>query len=199
MWSKAKSGSQNEFGSLIPVRPHTGTNPARCPWGHDLAIGGRTGGYSHFYDLHDHHCRACRAAGRPGAWATIDPARQATPDTATGDGLELVAIPPAQRAGVGQIEIHLRRAVLGDIDLSLCRVEQRAVIEHIRVDETYRRYGFGRVLVAAALARAPRYHWSSTEITTDHARAFWAAVAPPIALGEPHWCSHMLIAAGKTP
>lgn len=184
---------------MIPVRPGSGNDPTRCPWGHDLAIGGCIGSYSHFYYLSEYHCQACKASGRDGRWALIDPTRQATPDTASNSGLTLVATPPPQRAGVGRIQIRLDRSVLGDIDLSLCPVEQRAVIEHVRVDEQYRRHGFGRVLVAAALARAPHYTWSTTAVTNEHARAFWAAVAPPIAIGEPHWCSHMRIAAGQTP
>ncbi|WP_236787975.1 GNAT family N-acetyltransferase [Amycolatopsis sp. GM8] len=110
-----------------------------------------------------------------------------------------MAVPPAQLAGLGRIEIRLGRTVLGDIDLCLCRVEQRAVLEQVRVDEQYRRHGFGTVLVAAAHARAPRYQWSTTVVRGEQARAFWAAVSPPFPLGEPHWCTHMHIAAGRTP
>jgi hypothetical protein len=88
--------------------------------------------------------------------------------------------------------------VLGDIDLSLCAVDRRAGIEHVPVDEDYRRNAFGRLLVVAALSSAPSYR-STTTVTSDEARAFWAAVAPPAQVGGPAWCPHMRLAASKTP
>ncbi|WP_116050811.1 hypothetical protein [Amycolatopsis palatopharyngis] len=38
------------------------------------------------------------------------------------------------------------------------------VIEHVRVDPEYLRRGYGRVLVAGALARGPGYRWSTTAV-----------------------------------
>jgi hypothetical protein len=71
--------------------------------------------------------------------------------------MELVVFPPMVRAGVGRIELRLRGHRLGDIDLMLCGVGQRGVIEHVRVDPAHRRLGYSRLLVAAARAGARFY------------------------------------------
>ncbi|WP_091508231.1 GNAT family N-acetyltransferase [Amycolatopsis sacchari] len=169
----------------------------RCPWGHDLAIGGCTSSYSHLYDLPVTYCAACRTARRRGAWAELDPAEQTTNQTAPQQGLALIAVPPSRRAGIGRIEVRLDRERLGYVGLALCSVERRAVIEEVEVGEPYRRHGFGRLLIAAAVARAPLYHWSTAAVPDGPARAFLAAVAPPAAIGEPFRCSHMRLAAGE--
>jgi GNAT superfamily N-acetyltransferase len=46
----------------------------------------------------------------------------------------------------------------------MCAVDERGVIEQVRVDEDRRRHGVGTVLVTAALARGPGYAWSTTEL-----------------------------------
>jgi GNAT superfamily N-acetyltransferase len=196
MWS-GRSRAGKEFGGLVPVRPTTSLSREHCPWGHDLLIGGRTRSYSHFLCTHVEHCDACYAAGRRGEWIRVDPTRQHQTDTAPTWGLALVVIPPPVRAGVGQIRVHLEGVSVGDIDIALCAVDRRAVIEQVRVDEDYRRLGLGRLLVAAAISRAPRYDWSTTSVTTREARAFWAAVGEPTTIGEPHWCTHMRQAAER--
>ncbi|WP_246272163.1 GNAT family N-acetyltransferase [Amycolatopsis acididurans] len=199
MFGSVRTGGQGEFGSVENVRPATWLVANHCPWGHDLRIGGRSSSYSHFLGTYVDSCNACRVARRNGDWVPIDPALQHPADTAPGKGIALVVVPPPVRAGVGHVRVHLNGTSIGDIDLSLCPVDQRAVIEQVRVDEDYRRHGFGRLLVAAALARAPHYTWSTTTVTAREARAFWAAVGEPTNIGEPHWCSHMRIASGGTP
>jgi GNAT superfamily N-acetyltransferase len=81
------------------------------------------------------------------------------------------------------------------------RAFRRAVLEQVRVDEPHRRRGFGRVLVAAALALAPPndYQWSTTTVD-DHvvAHAFWAAVGWPGQF-KPDYCTDMDRAAGRLP
>jgi hypothetical protein len=174
--------------------------PARCPRGHNLAIGGRTGGYDHGHRAKTLLCDVCRGDDQNpgvGEWALIDPADQVNPDAARRAGTELVAHPPPVRAGVGRIEVHHDGHIVGDVDLMLCGVDERGVIEHIRVET--RRLGYGRLLVAAARARGYGYTWSTTTIDrTFEARAFWSRVGWP-GVGEPFYCSHMLQAAELTP
>jgi GNAT superfamily N-acetyltransferase len=75
----------------------------------------------------------------------------------------------------------------------------RAVLEHVRVDEQHRRRGYGRVLVAAALALVPDdYSWSTTAINrTIVAKAFWATVGLP-GPATSAYCSHMRAASNAS-
>jgi hypothetical protein len=76
----------------------------------------------------------------------------------------------------------------------------RAVIEHICTDRP--RQGYGRVLVAAALVRAPptAYRWSTTRIADDPVtRAFWSGIAWSGTLGQPDYCIDMDLAARRIP
>jgi GNAT superfamily N-acetyltransferase len=61
----------------------------------------------------------------------------------------------------------------------------RAVLEHVRVDEQHRRRGYGRVLVAAALALVP----------DDY--TFWATVGLP-GPATSAYCSHMRAASNAS-
>jgi GNAT superfamily N-acetyltransferase len=134
-------------------------------------------------------CEVCRAAGPPqaSAWALIDPSRQwIAGEMVPKNGVQLVVTPPVVRAGVGRIAVHLEGRILGDVDLMICPVERRAVLEHVRVDEDVRRRGYGRVLLAAARARGVGYEWSQTKINDSlEARAFWARV-----LIQSHYADH---------
>ncbi|OLF16172.1 hypothetical protein BU204_18330 [Actinophytocola xanthii] len=116
-------------------------------------------------------------------------------------GLVLVRVPPAVRAGVGQLRMRLDGVVVADADLAVCAPCRRAVLEQVRVDEAHRRLGYGRVLVAAALAVAPPgqgYDWSTTTVLNSPAtRAFWAAVGWPGQLGRPDRCTDMVRAVGE--
>ena len=60
----------------------------------------------------------------------------------------------------------------------------------------YRRLGYGRVLVAAALTLGVGYDWSTTAIGDSlPTRAFWARVGLP-GPTTPAYCSHMKEAVG---
>ncbi|HET6502278.1 MAG TPA: GNAT family N-acetyltransferase [Amycolatopsis sp.] len=195
------SGAQGEFGHAVPVRPAVGDGsariPDRCPRGHHLRISGAGSGWSHFYDLPDVTCRVCAALGDTATWCLLDPTRQPAAEAAPERGLTLVRFPPARRAGIGRIELQLNGQTVGEVSLAACGPCRRAVLTGIRVDDVpvnYRRLGYGRVLVAAALARAPaaRYRWSTTALRdTVEARAFWAAVGFPGTVGHPTYCSDM--------
>jgi len=128
----------------------------------------------------------------PATWGLIDPATQVTEPT--GRGLELVATPPPVRGGVGRIALDVDHSFLADVDLMICGPCRRAVLEQIRVDEEVRRLGYGRLLVSAALVRAPadQYRWSATETAdSTEARAFWSRVPFPGTLGDPTYCTDM--------
>jgi len=192
---------QDEFDDTLSVWPsdHNYRN-SRCPRGHVLALGGRSGGYDHDYRATVLRCAICGHDDiGAGTWALIDPTAQVPESAATGQGMELVVFPPPVRAGVGRIELRLRGHVLGDIDLTLCGVDRRGVIEHVRVDPPRRRLGYSRLLVAAARARGVGFTWTTTKVQdTFEARAFWARIGWP-GVGEPFYCSHMSEAAGFPP
>jgi hypothetical protein len=65
------------------------------------------------------------------------------------------------------------------------------------VDVEFRRFGYGRVLVAAALTLGTGYDWSMTAVDSNsiEAKAFWASVGLP-GPTVPAYCSHMRRAAG---
>jgi hypothetical protein len=96
-------------------------------------------------------------------------------------------------------------AIVGDAGLRVCGPRRRAALEHVRVDAepvSYRRRGYGRVLVTAALARvpSPRYRWATTPLVdTVAVRAFWAAVAFPGQLGDGGYSSDVLHADNAMP
>lgn len=196
------SVSQGEFGHAVPVRPAVGSGSAQvprcCPRGHQLRIGGAGNGWSHFYDLPDVTCRVCAALGNgPATWCLINPTSQYPADAAPVRGLALVVFPPSRRGGIGRIELRLNTRVTGEVHLAACGPCRRAVITRVEVAEapvSFRRLGYGRVLVAAALARAPatRYRWSTAALPdTVEARAFWAAIDFPGEVGRPGYCSDM--------
>jgi len=194
------SGAQGEFGHAVPVRPASGSGGAQVPdWclrGHYLGVGGAGVGWSHFYRLTDITCRVCAALRDPAAnWCLLDPARQYPADSAPGQGLVLAVVPPSARGGIGRIELRLARRPVGEVALAACGPCHRAVLVRVLVPDEHRRLGYGRVLIAAALARAPasRYHWSTVRgPETVAAKAFWAAVRFPGKIGEPGYCSDML-------
>lgn len=198
------SGAQGEFGRAVPVRVATGDGsarvPDRCLRGHYLSISGAGNGWSHFYDLPDVTCRVCAALGDPAAtWCLIDPARQFAAPSVPERGLVLAVVPPVERGGAGRIELHLNGQGVGEVRLAACGLCRRAVITWVDIAVTHRRLGYGHVLVAAALARAPRarYRWSTTALPgTVEARAFWASTGFPGDVGDPQFCSDMRLREG---
>ncbi|HEX6360867.1 GNAT family N-acetyltransferase [Actinophytocola sp.] len=146
-------------------------------------------------------CEACWALhDERASWCLVDPAVQHQADTAPAYRLALVRIPPDEpRGGIGQLQLQPDGDVRGDVDLAVCGPCRRAVLEQIRVDPAYRRHGYGRVLIAAALTLAPGYDWSTTTVDWDDpvARAFWAAIDWPGQLGTPAYCTDMQRAADQ--
>jgi GNAT superfamily N-acetyltransferase len=191
------------YGRALPVRPGRDNRiPPACPRGHDLAIAGARSGYHHRYALTEITCGVCDSLRDPlASWCLVDPARQHTLATAPHTGLVLVRIPPVARGGTGHLKLWIDGVARADIDLAVCGPCKRAVIEHVRTDESHRRRGYGRVLVTAALSLAPaaEYRWSTTRIDDDVARAFWAGIGWPGELGKPAYCTDMERAAGRLP
>jgi GNAT superfamily N-acetyltransferase len=150
-------------------------------------------------------CNVCYALRDPlASWCLVDPAVQHSETNAPCEGLAIVRVPPAEpRGGVGRLQLRIGGETLADLDLAICGPCRRAVLEQVRVDEGHRRFGYGRVLVAAALALAPpaEYSWSSTTVNRDDVvvQAFWSCIDWPGALGEPNYCSDMERAAGRLP
>ncbi|GAA1995536.1 GNAT family N-acetyltransferase [Amycolatopsis minnesotensis] len=193
------SGAAGEFGRTEEyVRPRWGDRRwPRCPRGHELAVGGVTGSYSHALGLPTMLCLACQTAGANRAsWVEIDVTAQHTPQTAPRTGLALIRHRPPSPAAAGRIELTLDTTVLGHIELALCRIECRGNLRALEVEPGRRRTGYGTVLAAAARALAPDYDWSMPAFAEDPvARAFWAAagVPGPSPLAP---CSHMREALG---
>ncbi|WP_431879017.1 hypothetical protein [Amycolatopsis sacchari] len=155
--------------------------PDVCPRGHRLGPGEAHFSWSPGYCAHTMTCWACDAVDQdPADWVLVDPARQLRPDKTRGMGLELVVHPPASSAAAGRIEIRLDRSAAGHVDVALCARCRLGVLEDLHVEPPHRRYGLGRVLVAAALSRGPGYAWSSS---SGEPAAFWAAIAPFLPAG----------------
>lgn len=119
----------------------------------------------------------------------------------TGAGVEVVAVPPVVEHAPGRLELHLDGRAVAEVDVSLCGVCRVGVIEHVRVEPTFRRRGFGRRVVAAALACGPGYRWSTTEVTGHQAQRFWDGIGftSDHEAGVPGWCEHMRAAWQRMP
>jgi GNAT superfamily N-acetyltransferase len=172
-----------------------------CLNNHDLQTAGMTTGFDHAWWLSTTTCETCRALKWPRAtWCEVDHRRLVGEKPSTHAKLVLAARRPALLGGIGQLEVLLREAPIADMDVRMCPVDERGVIEQVRVDEPYRRRGFGVLLVEAALARGPGYRWSTTVVSDSaEARSFWASRRIPagLELGVPFWCSHMREADGE--
>lgn len=185
-----------------PLGPCWSTPPRlrRCPAGHDVEIGGTASTWAVGLRSLVFHCAVCRGVGADGSWIPVDVTRQLTEDEAAGMlALNLVTIPPTVPAGVGQIQLRSSGQLLGRVELSLCPVEQRALLLYIEVDPGYRRHSAGRVLVAAARVRGEGYTWSSAPIdVSPEAMAFWTRINP---IGERpvHPCTHQVDAGVVDP
>ncbi len=183
--SAVRSGARGEFGGRIPVRPATGSLVV-CLRGHrfDLDLYDKLKPYSHRYRLHGTLCEVCRAqegcdpaARRLAEWAHLDVTIQHAPGTAPGNGLVLVAHPPAAGTLAGRIELHLDGAEVGAVTASLCASCRTATLDYVHVAADYRRLGFGRTLVAAVVARAPSYRWTAPLPDGPVAQSFRARIA----------------------
>ncbi|WP_276209772.1 GNAT family N-acetyltransferase [Amycolatopsis vastitatis] len=77
----------------------------------------------------------------------------------------------------GRIELHLDRTEVGAVTASLCASCRTATLDYVHVAAEYRRLGFGRALVAAAVARAPSYRWTAPLPDGPVAQSFRARIA----------------------
>lgn len=186
--------------SGYPARP--AGQHKRCLNGHDLALARVSHGWDHSVYVPITTCELCFALRLPRAtWYEVN-LQFVHEAPATAASLVLAARPPRVLGGVGQIVLLLHGQPVGDLDVQMCQVDRRGVIEQVRVDPSpsYRRRGFGTVLLAAALSRGRGFRWSTTAIEDSlAARAFWASQHLPDAmtLGDPRRCTHMLQANGK--
>ncbi|MEU8637689.1 GNAT family N-acetyltransferase [Amycolatopsis sp. NPDC048633] len=183
--STARSGARNEFGELLPVRPATG-KPSACLRGHrlDLGLYEKLAPYSHRYRLHATLCEVCRALEacdpserRLAEWAHLDIASQRTTAAAVGDGLVIVVRSPAPGTLAGQVALHLDGSQVASATLSICVPCQVATLDYVHVVASYRRLGYGRTLVAAAVTRAPSYRWTAPLPDGPVAQSFRARIA----------------------
>ncbi|MEV6621027.1 GNAT family N-acetyltransferase [Amycolatopsis sp. NPDC051106] len=173
---------------------------------HRLDLAGSNGGYHHAMHLSTRSCTRCWSRRQPRCtWLVVDhrspmPAELADQPDDRRSEILVAARRPAVRAGVGQLEIRLRDAVIAVADVQLCGVDRRGIVRHVQVDPAHRQRGFGTLLLDAALARGPGYHWSTTTFDqSEDAQDFWAYQDPAEALhlGQPHYCTHMREANGE--
>ena len=194
------SASDNGY----PVRSE---GPHRyCLNNHDLQSAGVNCGFDHAWWLPTTTCNSCWELRWPRAtWCEVD-RRLAGEKPPTHAKLVLEARRPTVLGGVGQLEVQLQGAVVADMDVRMCPVDERGVIEQVRVagpageHPGFRRRGLGVLLVEAALARGPGYAWSTAVVSDSaEARSFWASRRIPagVELGVPFWCSHMREADGE--
>ncbi|HVW41015.1 MAG TPA: GNAT family N-acetyltransferase [Amycolatopsis sp.] len=191
----------------LSVRPATGSGsaltPPVCLRGHRLKVAGVSRGWDQDYWLPTVCCKVCEAMPDPRpCWALIDPALQLAPgEEPRRERLVLVAAPPAVRGAPGQITLQLNREILGRVTISVCGPCRRAVLEDLQVFDGNLRCGFGTVLLAAALARAPAptYRWSTVPLPPESPAvlAFWSVVDFPGQLGKAERCTDMRRALGQ--
>ncbi|MEV6639378.1 GNAT family N-acetyltransferase [Amycolatopsis sp. NPDC051371] len=180
-----RSDARREFGELIPVRPATG-RPTVCLRGHrlDFDLYGKLAPYSHRYRLHATLCEVCRAwraATRPsGVWpngltstsrASALPTRRPAKDSSSS--------PVHRRTGPWRAR-SLSTSMGSQVataTLSICVPCWMATLDYVHVAAGHRRLGYGRTLVAAALARAPAYRWTAPLPTGPVAQSFRARIA----------------------
>ncbi|SEF38378.1 Acetyltransferase (GNAT) family protein [Amycolatopsis pretoriensis] len=180
-----RSGARGEFGALVPIRPAV-KKTEKCLRGHWLTLDlyDKLAPFSQRYRLHGWLCEVCRGqevcdpeARRLAEWALLDVTAQHAPDAAPGGGLVLVAYPPATGTLVGRIALHLDGTEVGTVTASPCGRCRMATLDYVHVAAEYRRLGFGRTLVAAAVARAPSYRWTAPLPDGPVAQSFRARIA----------------------
>ncbi|MFC5686305.1 GNAT family N-acetyltransferase [Amycolatopsis mediterranei] len=173
---------------------------------HRWALANGGSGYHHALRLSTQVCARCWARRQPRArWLVVDhrtpiPADQVDQSDDRGARILVVGRRPAVRAGVGRLEVRVRGIVVAVTDVQLCGVDHRGVVCHIEVDPAFRRRGFGTLLLDAAQARGPGYHWSTVRLDqSEDSQDFWTYQDPaePLHLGEPHYCTHMREANGE--
>ncbi len=114
---------------------------------------------------------ACDPAERRLAeWAHLDVTSPRAFDPTFGDGLLLIVRAPPPRTLTCQIALHFDRTLVATVTLSICIPCGATTRDYVHVAAGYRLLGYGRTLVAAALARAritggllhcPTGHWPS--------------------------------------
>ncbi len=144
-----------------------GGRPTRCLRNHDLTIAGAGSTYHHLYDTTEMTCTVCYALHDPlASWCLVDATRQYSQADAPRDGLAIVRISPSvPRGGVGQLQLRIEGDAVGDLDLAVCSPCKRAVLEQVRVDESHRRFGYGRFW------SRPRSRWHRRPCTAGQPRA----------------------------
>ncbi|MEV6832122.1 hypothetical protein [Amycolatopsis sp. NPDC051102] len=142
------------------------------------------------YGVRELVCRHCENQPGHGRWALVDPSAsaQVTEDRVQPRRLQLVAVPPDVRAGVGLIQLRWGATIYGHVELSLCSVDRCGLLLGLHVEVRHRRRGVGRVLTHAAAARGSGFAWSANPPEEPGAAAFWAKIATPRAPASP--CSH---------
>ena len=180
-----RSGARGEFGALVPVRPAI-KKIERCLRGHWLTLDlyDKLAPFSQRYRLHGWLCEVCRGqescepnARRLAEWALLDVTVQHPPDAAPTGGLVLAAYPPAAGTLAGRIALHLDGTGVGSVTASPSGKCRTAILDYVHVAAEYRRLGFGRTLVAAAVARAPSYRWTAPFSDGPVVQSFRARIA----------------------
>ncbi len=92
-------------------------------------------------------------------------------------GVDLDRRPPAAGSLAGRIELHLDGTEVGAVTASLCASCRTGTLDYVHVAAGYRRLGFGRTLVAAAVARGPSNRWMAPLPDGPVAQSFRARIA----------------------
>jgi GNAT superfamily N-acetyltransferase len=177
------SGSRSEYGDLIPIRLRPATPPTRCLRGHRLDLGGMTvtstacTAFSARSAASSNHDPPPRALAE---WAYTEVSVRKSAGDALAFGLALVVEPPPRRGGAGCLQLRLDGITTARIDVTLCGSCRRGAAHTVYVEERYRRLGYARTLVAAALALQPTYAWTTESNPHSVAsRAFWTTTGLP--------------------
>jgi GNAT superfamily N-acetyltransferase len=77
----------------------------------------------------------------------------------------------------GQVDLQLDGTQVASATLSICVPCGTATLDYVHVAAGYRRLGYGRTLVAAAVARAPGYRWTAPLPDGPVAQSFRSRIA----------------------
>ncbi|UOX88377.1 GNAT family N-acetyltransferase [Amycolatopsis sp. FBCC-B4732] len=89
----------------------------------------------------------------------------------------MVVYQPVAGSLGGRVELRLDGCEVATAAVSICVSFRTATLYYVHVAAEHRRLGYGRTLVAAAVARAPTYRWTAPLPSGPAAQSFRARIA----------------------
>ncbi|MCI2424294.1 hypothetical protein MOQ72_43570 [Saccharopolyspora sp. K220] len=96
-------------------------------------------------------------------------------------------------AGPQRVVVWLNgHGIVGDLDVRVCHACRTGVVEHVRIDTSFRRRGLGCAALCEVVSGLADYGWTTTAIEPA-AAGFWDRQdrIPAAGLGAARYCDHM--------